>query len=295
MHNIGLKFLAIGALFFAADRLWWEMSPRPPFGPIVVAATADPERADVEIDEEILFREALAHQLDRDRAVQVRLARLGSFLGLGTDGDIDRTERDARALGLHRTDPIIRRHLIEMMRIAASQLRSADYPSEATLIDYYRTHSDRFIVPAHIRFTHVYLSAERHGTELENDAAAVLGSLRREQTPPEAAASLGDPFVRGSVVTLTPQQVDDTFGPGFAAALANLPERTWAGPVQSTFGEHLVWISARTAGEPAPYASVRSRILHEVLHERREQRLRDNLRDLRARYDVRVEPAAAAS
>lgn len=295
MRSVSLKFLAIGVLFFAADRLWWETAPQPAFGPIVVAATADPERADLEIDEEVLFREALAHQLDRDRVVQARLVRLGIFLGLGSDGDRERTERDARALGLQRTDPIIRRHLIEMMRIAASQLRRSDYPSEATLIEYYRTHSDRYVAPARMRFTQVYLSADRHGAALENDAAAMLGSLRREQTPPDAAVSLGDPFVRGSALTLTAQQIDDAFGDGFAAALADLPERTWAGPVQSTFGEHLVWISDHSAGEPAPYASVRSRILHEVLHERGEQRLRDFLRDLRARYDVRIEPVAAAS
>ena len=295
MRRFGLKFFAIGALFFAADRWWWAAAPQADLGPIVVATTADPERADVEIDEEVLFREALVRQLDHDRIVQARLVRLGTFLGLGTDGDAERTERDARALGLQRTDPIIRRHLIEMMRIAASQLRSSDYPSEAALIDYYRAHSDRYSAPARIRFTHVYLSADRHGTALENDAAAVLGSLRREQTPPDTALSLGDPFARGSTMALTPQQIDDTFGPGFAAAIADLPEHIWAGPVQSTFGEHLVWISERSAGEPSRYASVRSRVLHELLHERGEQRLHDNLRDLRARYDVRVEPVAAAS
>ena len=106
---------------------------------------------------------------------------------------------------------------------------------------------------------------------------------------PAAAAQLGDPFVRGAELTLTaPAQVEAVFGAEFAAAVGNLPERTWSGPLRSPYGLHVVWIAERIAAAPPPFAAVRSRVLHALLNERRESRLQAALQALRARYDVRI-------
>ena len=98
--------------------------------------------------------------------------------------------------------------------------------------------------------------------------------------------------MRTADLTLSAAQVDDVFGPGFAAALATMPERSWAGPLRSTYGEHLIWVRERIAGGAAPYRAVRSRVLHELLRERSDAKLRDALASLRARYDVRIDGAA---
>jgi hypothetical protein len=259
---------------------------------LVVAAAADAAAVDAQIDDEVLFREALARELDRDRAVQARLVRLGRYLGLARDGDDARAEREARALGLQRSDSIVRRHVVELMRVAAAKLDSSDHPDEATLQAHYDRHQSRFIQPDRIRFTHVYLSAERRGDRVDRDARELLALARQGDLSPEQAAALGDPFVRGGDLTLSAGQIDDVFGPGFAAALAALPERTWSGPLHSTYGTHVVWIGARIPGAPPPFQAVRNRVLHEVLAERSENRLRDTVRSLREHYEVRVEPAA---
>lgn len=281
-------FAVLGALLFALQRAWFAAAAAPVPTTIVVAAAPHAASVEAEIDEEVLFREALARQIDRDRVVRSRLVRLGRFLGLAADGSDERVEREARALNLHQSDPVVRRHLVEMMRIAVSKLRPADRPSEAALVAYYDQHRARFAQPARVRFTHVYLSAERRGAGIQRDAAEMLDLLRHQTTAPGAAAVLGDPFARGAELTLAPAQLDDAFGPGFAAALGDLPERTWSGPLRSTYGQHLIWISERLAAAPAPYAAVRSRILHELLRERSETRLRETLQALRARYDVRI-------
>jgi hypothetical protein len=287
MRSPVLRFVACGALLFALQRVWLA-APAPLPTTIVVAAAPDAASIDAEIDEEILFREALARQLDRDRVVQSRLVRLGRYLGLGADGSNERVEREARALGLHEYDPVVRRHLVEMMRIAMSTLRPADHPSEDDLRAHYDRNRMRYAQPARIRFTHVYLSAERRGAGLTGDAADLLAQLQHRAAPSGGAAALGDPFARGAELTLGAAQLDEVFGPGFAAALGDLPERTWSGPVRSVYGEHLIWISARLAGGPAPYAAVRNRILHELLRERSELRLRETLQAVRARYRVRI-------
>jgi PPIC-type PPIASE domain len=290
MRNPVLHFALLGALLFACHAVWPPTTLPVARPTIVVPAAADAAATGAAIDDEVLFREALARELDSgDKAVRARLVRVGRFLGLGKDASDDVVEREARALGLQRSDPVIRRHLVEMMRLAAAKPGRRDRPSESALIAYYRDHADRFAQPARLRLVHVYLSAERRGADLERDATELLAALRRGDRKPEDAAQLGDPFVRGAALTLTtPAQVEAVFGPELAAAVGDLPERTWSAPLRSPYGLHLVWIAERIAAAPPPFEAVRSRVLHALLSERRESRLHAALRALRARYDVRI-------
>src|SRR5262245_24335375 len=211
-----LHFVALGALLFGAQYWWSSSAPAAAHPAIVVAPAAEPALVDAQIDDEVLFREALARGFDHDRVVGARLVRLGRFLGLAADGDDARVEREARALGLHRSDAVIRRHLIELMRVAAGKLGPNDHPTEAALTAYYTEHLQEFAQPEQIKFTQIYFSAERRGEVVAGQAAEVLAQLQHRNVPPEAAATFGDPFVRTADLTLSAEQVDDVFGPGFA-------------------------------------------------------------------------------
>lgn len=290
MRSPLLHFALLGALLFVAQAVWSPAAPPAVRPTIVVPGSADAAATDAAVDDEVLFREALAREFDSsDKVVRARLVRIGRFLGLGKDAGDEAVEREARALGLQRSDPVIRRHLVEMMRLAAAKPGRQDLPSESALIAYYQQHADRFAQPARIRLTHVYLSAERRGADLERDATDLRAALRRGDVKPEAAAQLGDPFVRGAALTLTaPAQVETVFGAELAAAVGGLPERTWSAPLRSPYGLHLVWIAERIAAAPPPFAAVRNRVLHALLNERSESRLHAALQALRAQYDVRI-------
>lgn len=306
-----LHFVALGALLFAAHALWAPALHAPPCAPIVLSAEeldrwrrewtvreglgpapspADAQIVDAAIDDAVLLREALAREFDRrDPVVRARLLTLGRYLGLHADGD-DALEREARALGLQRSDEVVRRHLVEMMRLAAAKPGPADIPDEAELRQYYAQHQSHFAQPERIGLTHVYLSRDRRGDQLEADAAQLLDRLRQGAIAPEDAAAFGDPFVRGARVPLaSATALDHAFGPGFAAALADLPAQTWSGPLRSAYGLHLVWIAARVGATTPPLDLVRNRVLHEYLAEGSEARLHDRLRTWRARYDIRID------
>lgn len=286
-HSRPLHFALLGALLFAANR-WRTAEPPATAVPLVVASAAD-------VDDELLLREALARQFDRrDPVVHERLIGLARYLGLAAPDDPAALEREARALGLQRSDPTVRRHLIEMMRLAAAEPGPRDVPDEAALRAYYTAHAERFAVPARTTLTHVYLSRDRHGTALAPDAQAMLDDLRARTLAPEAAPALGDPFVRGSRIrNASTAELARSFGPAFSASVGALPERAWSGPVTSPYGMHLVFVEARTPAQAAPFAAVRNRVVHELLRARGDQRLRETLDALRARYDVRIVPAAA--
>jgi hypothetical protein len=282
-------FVLIGALLFATDRRWLPTAPvarRP-----VIVAPAQ------QVDDELLFHEALAQGFDRrDPIVHQRLVALARYLGLADEADDAALEREARALGLERSDTTVRRHLIEMMRLGASGLGPGDMPDEAALRAYYTDHAERFARPARTTLTQVYLSRDRRGDGVIGAADALLAELRGRALPPEAAAAFGDPFVRGAHVSdASAAQLARSFGPAFADAVAELPERVWSGPIASPYGLHLVFIETRRPQEPAAFAVARNRVVHELLRQRSAERLRATLQTLRARYDVRVGPAASTS
>ena len=266
---------------------WTEEHGAPP------DAAAMRRLVDAAIDEEVLYREALARGFDlQDGAVRERLVRLGSFVSEETARDRAALEREARRLGLERSDLVIRRHLVEMMRLAAGQVSERDLPSEAELAAYLARHAGEFAEPARVRLTHVYFAADARGERAATDALAVLGELAGAGS--EAGAERGDGFVRGSEFTGSRNELARVFGPGFAAAVDRAPERTWVGPLRSVYGAHLVWIHAREPERTPALADVRGRVLHRWLRERAEERCSAALQAMRAAYDVRVEDGAGA-
>jgi hypothetical protein len=239
------------------------------------------------VDEEILYREALAQGFDRrDEAVRERLVRLGGFVGEEPEADRAALEETARALGLEHSDLVVRRQLVEMMRLASGRVGAEELPTEKELEAYFARHAAEFAQPGHVRLRHVYLSADARGARLEADARTLLGTLRATDVSPDAASDRGDPFIRGAVLAGSPAELERNFGPGFATAVAGAPIGRWFGPVRSVYGLHLVWVDARAAETAPAFSVVRGRVLHRWLYERRAQRAGDTITALRAKYDV---------
>jgi len=80
------------------------------------------------------------------------------------------------------------------------------------------------------------------------------------------------------------------FGENFATQLATIEPGEWAGPIESSYGLHLVRVDARVPGAAPPLANVRDSVLRDLLNDRRKQELDAQYSKLRARYTVVVEP-----
>jgi parvulin-like peptidyl-prolyl isomerase len=254
------------------------------------SAAADRALREDAIDEEVLYREALAHtEADgSDPAVRRRLVVLASELAAGGIGEGFDLEADARRLGLDRNDVVLRRYLIESMRLALSRPGPSDAPSEAEIERSYRRDAARYTAPERFSLTHIYLSRERHGSAVASAAAELLERLHHDGLGADAAAHLGDPFGRGAEALGTTPDLERSFGPGFARALETLPLRAWAGPVPSTYGLHLVWIRERTPAHLLPLEQVRGQVMQQLLQEREKDLLHTRLATLRARYRIEL-------
>jgi hypothetical protein len=304
-----VHFLLLGLALLALEESWQRYGPGGPRPRIIMGAAelgrlrkswsldhgAAPTAAEEAqlvrdaVDEEILYREALARGFDRtDEASRERLVRLGGFVG-EERGDRDALEREARQLGLERSDLVLRRHLIEMARLSIGWLSAAEMPSEADLQAYLARHADEFAPPERVRLTHVYLSAAARGERLAPDAAALLATLRRTGVRPEDAPALGDAFIRGARLDLARSDLERCFGAGFADAVDTVPVGEWTGPIASAYGLHLVWVQARESGPLPGLDAVRGRVVHGWLREQSDARAHATMTALRARYDVEID------
>jgi hypothetical protein len=316
-----LHFAALGSLLFAlfGSGAPAPLAPERPRQPIVVgtaqveallaayaratglAPTGHDARALVarEIDEEVLYREALALGLgEADRGVQWRMIEKMTFLS-HEDVDADREELldAARDLGLSRGDPIVRRILVERMRLALRHAGNAAAPDEAALAAYLEAHRERFVQPARVRTSQVFLARERRA-DLAGDAAALLGSLRRDGVGPEAAGGRGDPLPLASAAApASERELAARFGADFAAAVAALEPGRWSEPIASVYGLHLVWVHERIPERMPSLAEVAGPVAYGLAAERRERALAEGMARLRARYEIHVEwpPALVAS
>jgi hypothetical protein len=248
--------------------------------------TADDEAAlvDKAIQEEVLFREAVARGLDRyDRSVRGWLVEQMRVLADDATVDADRLYARAQALGLERTDLVVRRILVQKMRLLAARTGERR-PSEAELETFFAAHRDEYRPPDRVSFWQVFV---RRGS----DAGALLARVRDDA--PEDAVRHGDSFaVPPHVIAQSPSQVEKLFGAEVASAVERAETRRWIGPLTSPYGLHLVWIEGREPGTPPPLAAVRERVLQRWQDEERGRRVAALLRELERRYPLRVESAS---
>ena len=243
------------------------------------------------IHEEILFREALRIGLDRSSTVvRRRLLQIAGFVDLEPNASEEELLREARTLGLDRDDPVIRRHLIGMMRSLYRRAEVPEWPTEAEVLAYVERNRRRFMLPERIAFTHVYLSADRRGVGLSEDAAELLERFRSGSLTPEQAAGLGDAFLRGHDFPLqTGRQVAKIFGPSFSKAVMELKPGGWSGPIESAYGLHLVWVKEKTDERMPEFEDIGKRAYQELVGRRGEERLHERLEALRSSYRIRIE------
>jgi hypothetical protein len=196
--------------------------------------------------------------------------------------------REALAMGLDREDLIIRRRLCIKMDAVAEDRAADETPSDEQLQAFLREHPDRFAAGPLFTFSQVYLNTAQRGPSAAAEADRLLALLNGKA--PADWRKLGDPLpVGGEFEAASELDVARSFGREFPRKLTGLPVGRWAGPVSSGYGLHLVCVREHSAGRPRPLDEVRDAVVREW-RAARQQELRQELRrQLRAKYAVTVE------
>lgn len=241
------------------------------------------------VDEELLLREAIKRGLDRaDPVARERLVNNMRFAFPESPASDGGLLDEARRLGMHTRDLVVRRRLVQVMEM---RIVSRANIGEAELRDYIARHPERYSQPARYAFRHAFFSADRPSSEAERAAREQLRRLQAQA----AAETGGDAFLLGN--RFPPRSETDIarqFGVDFTRELVRLPTGQWAGPLRSPYGLHLVMVERVEAPTTPDFEQVRQRAAYALLAEREKEVLRDELARLRLRYRVEVAPPEPA-
>ncbi len=168
--------------------------------------------------------------------------------------------REARRLGLDRSDLLVRSRLVQKMEYILEESTHLSEPSTQELQSWLHEHRERYLEPARVSFQHLYFSTERRGEQARPDAMEALDETRYGGSPP------GDPFLHGAEIPpRTRRELASTFGGSFAETLMSLPVGRWEGPVESRYGFHLVKIHSRSTDRLPEVAEINAQLRRDLL------------------------------
>ncbi|MEL7219454.1 MAG: peptidylprolyl isomerase, partial [Pseudomonadota bacterium] len=185
--------------------------------------------------------------------------------------------REALRLGLDESDAIVRRRLVSKMDLSASLAAETAEPTEAVLRAFLDKNAERYAAQS-VQRGKVSFDQLFYPTQAEATAALSASTFVGEATslPP-------------SVEAAAPREVASRFGAMFAEALSGLePADGWQGPVQSSFGWHLVKLKERNV-PPPDFETLRAVLANDWRSDQIQQRKERAYETLRSAYRIDID------
>jgi len=253
-----LHFALLGLLIFAVDSL-----------------TARP----VDDSKVITVDRALKADLAKKFAQAVRRVPTSEELEQIVDGWIQQEilYREGRALGLDRSDSLIRERVVSLMRALTSNEINIDPPSADQLRDYFAQNLPKYTKPRRYDLEHFLISGT--GPEARAAAEALLQALT-------AGAVIDTVGHRLLTIPKRPATLFATlFGDEFAAQLDTMPIDRWQ-LARSSRNWHVVRLRAVDPGGVADFAKIRQRVEEDWLLDQKLKEIAKRYREMRAEYTI---------
>ncbi len=203
--------------------------------------------------------------------------------------DLVRSEiyyREAIAIGLDRDDEVLKRRLRQKMEFIFEDISSWADPSDGELMVFMKSHRERYLSDSQIAFLQVFFSRHKRGKDAEADARQALAQLAAGADP----QTVGDPTLLPREVRLSAlRDIGSQFGDGFARNILALRPGVWTGPINSTYGLHLVFVSERQNPRLPDPARVREVVKRDWIAVKQQELKDAAYARLRQRYLVTVE------
>jgi hypothetical protein len=150
--------------------------------------------------------------------------------------------REGLEMGLDTNDTIIRRRLRQKLELLAEDIVTLAPPTAEDLEEFRAANEADYTVEPMYTLRQVYFSLDQRGDDAFRDAEQALVLLATDAGMIDPA-QVGDAIsLPGRLVSERASAVDALFGQSFTAALKDIQPDTWAGPVRSGYGIHLVFI-----------------------------------------------------
>jgi parvulin-like peptidyl-prolyl isomerase len=195
--------------------------------------------------------------------------------------------REALAMGLEKDDTIVKRRMAQKMRFLAEDVAAAREPETAELKSWFEKNKSMFAQPSRVSFRHLYFSPDRRGERAGEDAAKELSKLAGQPQDAKLAGSLADSFMfQDYYRDRAPDYLGKEFGPQFAQAVTKLASGSWQGPIQSGFGWHLVFVDTVIPGRLPAFEEIEPDVKTAWLSEQKSLAWEKAYKEMRAKYTV---------
>jgi hypothetical protein len=186
--------------------------------------------------------------------------------------------REAAEIGLDENDTVIRRRLAQKMEFLIQDTARLAEPGDEVLRRFYSANQARYQEPARVSFTQLFFRNE-------SDAKQGLAQIAT-RSPDE----IGDPsMLERDHAEADEQTVSSQFGDAFSRKVFGLETGQWHGPVASTYGFHLVRVSARQDAQTRPFGTARAQVLEDWQREQQAKAGERFFAGLLKKYDVAVD------
>jgi len=197
--------------------------------------------------------------------------------------------RAALAMKLDRDDTVVRRRLQQKLEYLSEDIAALSEPSDDDLRAFMQANAERFRSEQRFTFTHIYLKPGDRPEGMAEKAALLLATLA-DKHPGDDLSKFGDRFLLDSRFdAVGAGELAKLFGDGFVARLKELPQGLWAGPIDSGYGLHLVFVEARTDGSPRAFEDIRGTVLREWTDQRRKEARETFYRTLLGSYEISID------
>ena len=196
--------------------------------------------------------------------------------------------RAGTAMGLDSNDTIIRRRIRQKLEFVADDVSSQIQPTEEELANYLRDHPDDFRIDSRFTFQQVFFDPQRRGNDLEDIISDLVVRLTEDANVD--ARELGDRILlEFRYEDVSSREVASLFSREFAASLDQCELKTWQGPLQSSYGLHVVLVEDKQLGSLPELDDVRTAVRREWEHARRKELTNQYYQSLIDKYEVIVE------
>jgi hypothetical protein len=194
--------------------------------------------------------------------------------------------REALKVGLDRDDTVIRRRMQQKMEFLTEPAEDALAATDTELETFLAAHRADFHVAPKLAFEQIFINAGGAEVPVDERIESLLKDVNGAPSDADLS-SLGDPTLLPRTVPLVSVSgIGLNFGKGFAEGLERLPLDVWSGPVRSTYGVHLVRVTARRDGYDPPLAEVRAAVERMWRDAKRDAFRESEYKRLRAKYDL---------
>ena len=185
--------------------------------------------------------------------------------------------REALRLGLDANDQIIKRRLAQKLMFLKQESRGNKL-TELEISEFYNINLDKYLIPEQYDFTHVFFAKDDNGLARAQMAKALL---EKSQEIKGDVFFLGKNFTNRSL-----NELRKDFGVNFSSAFEKLKLNEWIGPIESTYGSHLIKLVRLQAARTPTLDEIKPRVMIDLDLERKDSVLSSYLNELKEDYEV---------